>query len=123
MVSLPWLCGDEARSLGAASYTGLGVSSNERCGKSHHPPGLQSCESQVSGPPQTLDDRPPHDPVLVLFRQEREFLGEMRHALAVARLGVRIGHVGPPMAAARAEGLKQRFDMWDHVAERIRLFR
>ena len=74
-----------------------------------------------SGPAQALHDRPSHDPVLVGFRQEAEFLGEMGHALAVAGLVIGIGYVGAPVATARAVGLEKAADIGCHVAERIRL--
>src|SRR5258708_8792411 len=58
---------------------------------------------------------PPHDgaahyPVLVLFRQKRQFLSEVGDALLVSKLGEAVdagGEVGAPKTAARAESVKQ----------------
>src|SRR5258708_28949913 len=71
-------------------------------------------------PAEPRQNRAPHDPVLVIFREEIELLREVRHALAVGGFGEGIGDVAPPIAAARPIDIEQAADVRRHVAERIR---
>src|SRR5262245_13086588 len=77
----------------------------------------------VSAPPQPRDDGLAHDQVLVGFGEKTQLLREMRHALAVASLGIGVCYIGAPIAALRAVGIEQTTDMGGHVAERIGLRR
>ena len=70
-------------------------------------------------PSQTREDRPSHNPVLVVLRQEAQFFGEMGDALAVAGLGERVRYVGTPIAALRTVGVEQALQVHRHIAERI----
>src|SRR5262245_23655712 len=54
-------------------------------------------------PPQPLEDRAAHHPILVLLGEEIQLLGEMGDALAIGGLGERMSEVGAPVAAARPE--------------------
>ena len=52
-----------------------------------------------------------------------QLLGEVLDALAVGRLRERVGQVGAPVAAPRAERIEAALQMLGHVAERIGLLR
>src|SRR5258708_33065673 len=74
-----------------------------------------------SRPVQACQDRLAHHPVLVLLGQEAQLFGEVLDALLVGRLGERVGQVGAPVAAPRAEGIEAALQMLGHVAEWISL--
>src|SRR4029077_13349523 len=80
-------------------------------------------DTRRSRPLQALHDRAAHHPVLVAVAEEAQLLGEMADALAVARLGVRVGEIGAPIAALRAVGVEHALQMSRDVAERIGLAR
>src|SRR5262249_45213498 len=71
------------------------------------------------GPVESRDNGASHDPILVLLRQERQFLGEMGNALTVRSPVETVGDVGPPIAALRAISVEQPPNMWKKIAERV----
>src|SRR5262249_23665233 len=72
-----------------------------------------------SRPLQALHDRAAHHPVLVALAEEAQLLRELGDALAIARLGERIGEIGAPIAALRAVGVEDALQMHRDVAKWI----
>src|SRR3954470_13399269 len=59
-----------------------------------------------SGPSQPFEQRAAHDPILVVPREEAQFLGELRDSLAIGGPAEGIGHVGAPVTALRTVGVE-----------------
>ena len=89
----------------------LGCGSRTSCRATQSASRISSKSNAVSAPSQPRDDGAAHDQVFVGFGEKAQLLGEMRHALAVAGLGVGIGYVGAPIAALRTVRIEQAMDM------------
>src|SRR5215471_1349565 len=77
-----------------------------------------------SRPTEPPHDGPTHYPVLVLFRQKRQFLGEVRDALLVCKFREAVdtgGEVGAPETAARPEYIEHTLDVIGQIAKWVRL--
>ena len=74
-----------------------------------------------SRPVQARQDRLAHHPVLILLGEEAQLLGEVLDALPIGRFRQRVGQIGPPITAPRAEGVEAALQVLRHVAERISL--
>src|SRR5215831_798614 len=74
-------------------------------------------------PPQPPHNRPSHNPILVLLREKRQLLREVRNPLPVRRLGERVRHIRPPIAALRAVHIVEAADERFHVAVGVGLRR
>src|SRR6516162_10893843 len=87
------------------------------------PPSPAARVSWLSGtlPAEPVDDRLPHDQILVAALQPRQFLGEHRHALPVRARHP--GDVGAPEAALRAERVMDLADVFVDVAIGVGLAR
>src|SRR5262249_13874082 len=83
--------------------------------------GPTSLKRRSSRPLQALHDRAAHHPVLVALAEKAQLLGEMGDALAIARLGERIGEIGAPIAALGPIGVEHALHVPGDVAERVRL--
>src|SRR6266403_5789081 len=77
----------------------------------------------VLRPSKAGQDRPSHNPLLVLLRQKAEFVGEMRDSLQIRRLRECVGEVGTPVATPWAKSIETALEMLGHVAPRIVLQR
>src|SRR5262249_50935548 len=84
---------------------------------------LAGLSRHSSRPLQALHDRAAHHPVLVALAEEAQLLRELGDALAIARLGERIGEIGAPIAALRAVGVEDALQMHRDVAKWIWLAR
>src|SRR5215475_8097095 len=82
---------------------------------------MRATDQSRSRPLQSRHDCTTHYLVLVALAQEAQLFGELRDALAVARLGVGIGEVRAPIAALRPVRIEHALDDVHDVTERIGL--